>query len=366
MYENGITSINIHRREDLANARASRTTHPRTINQLSKLFTLLAEAAFTVRLPYLFCTKREVIADLCEKAPQLLSSTVSCTRTFQTEGEATHCGHCFQCIDRRIASHAAGVQDQDHRGLYTHDIAGEPINDREARTIAVDYVRQAKQFAEWNLARFEAEYLSDLADLLDFLPEGETDADRVEMIWELLRRHGDDVRLGFRNMQANHPDPFEPFPANSLLALVAAGEHVKPEVRRLAESIRQIVEVAIGEMFAHNRPSDEPDMNRKLAALLRTHEPDLRSEHPTKSFACARVVPDHVLESTDLLVEGKYIRQGTPPSKATEGIAADLTKYPLDAFIVFVVYDPDHAISSDQQYRKDIGTKGRNMVVIVR
>jgi hypothetical protein len=200
----------------------------------------------------------------------------------------------------------------------------------------------------------------------DFLPEGETDADRVEMVWELLRRHGEDVRLGFRNMQANHSDPFEPFPTNSLLALVASGEHVKPEVRRLAESIRQMVKVAIGEMFAHNRPSDEPDMNRKLAALLRTHEPDLRSEHPTKSFACARVVPDHVLESADLLVEGKYIRQGTPPSKATEGIAADLTKYPLDAFILFVVYDPDHAISSDQQYRKDIETKGRNIVVIVR
>jgi hypothetical protein len=230
----------------------------------------------------------------------------------------------------------------------------------------VDYVRQAKQFAEWNLARFEAEYLSDLADLLDFLPEGETDADRVEMVWDLLRRHGEDVRLGFRNMQANHSDPFEPFPENSLLALVTSGEHVKPEVRRLAESIRQIVEVAIGEMFARDRPRDEPDMNRKLAALLRTHEPGLRSEHPTKTFACARVIPDHVLEPADLLVEGKYIRQGTPPSKATEGIAADLTKYPIDAFILFVVYDPDHAISFDQQYRKDIESKGRNMVIIVR
>ena len=167
-------------------------------------------------------------------------------------------------------------------------------------------------------------------------------------------------------MQANHSDPFEPFPGNSLLALVSSGEHVKPEVRRLAESIWHIVAVAIGEMFAHDRPKDEPDMNRKLSALLRTHEPALRSEHPTKTFACARVIADHVLEPADLLVEGKYIRQGTPPSKATEGIAADLTKYHTDAFILFIVYDPDHAIPSDQQYRKDIESKGRNMVVIVR
>ena len=71
------------------------------------------------------------------------------------------------------------------------------------------------------------------------------------------------------------------------------------------------------------------------------------------------------VEAADLFVEGKYIRQGTPPSKATEGIAADLTKYDEKAFILFVVYDPDHTIPSRLQYREDIESKGRNMVVIV-
>ena len=365
VYENGVTSINLPRREDLANARASRTTHPKTIHLLSEFFSLLKNSTFNIRTPYLFCTKRDVIEKLCNKAPQLLPSTVSCTQTFKIDSQATHCGHCFQCIDRRIASYAAGVQDRDYRGLYVHDIVAESINDRMARTTAVDYVRQANHFKEWNLDRFQYEHLNDLADLFDFLPQKGTDAEQVEMVWKLLRRHGVHVSQGFRNMQLRF-EPLQPPPHNSMLALVTSGEHIKSEVERLVESISRIVSVAVGEMFSRNRPQNETDLNMKLSALVRTHEPDLESEHPTKSFACASVVPDHLLQSSDLLLESKYIRRGTSPSKATEGIAADLTKYPENAFILFIVYDPDHMISSDDQYCKKIEAKGRNKVIIVR
>ena len=366
VYENGVTSINFHRREDLANARASRTTHPRTIRLLSRLFTLVGEAEFKIHLPYLSCTKRDVIDRLCERGADLLASTVSCTRTFKNLGQATHCGYCFQCIDRRIAAYAAGVQECDHRGLYADDIVLSSIGDRAARTAVVDYIRQAKRCAEWSLAGLENEYWSDLADLLDCAPDDVGDEEQVERVWELLRRHGEQVRDGIRNMQLSRRDSLDPLPVDSILALVATGEHTRPEAERLARSIERVLEVAIGEMFARHRPHDEVDLNEKLAALLRTHEPELTSEHPTESFACARVVPDHQVRSANLLVEGKYIRKGTTPSKATEGIAADLTKYPEKAFILFIVYDPDHRIHSDLRYKKDIEGKGRNRVIILR
>ena len=108
------------------------------------------------------------------------------------------------------------------------------------------------------------------------------------------------------------------------------------------------------------------DPNRKIAALLESHRDDIRSEHPTRSFACAPVVPDHALVDASVLVEAKYVRRGAPPSRATDGIAADLTKYPEEAFVVFVVYDPDRAIVSDNQFRGGIEAKGRNRVLIVR
>jgi hypothetical protein len=84
------------------------------------------------------------------------------------------------------------------------------------------------------------------------------------------------------------------------------------------------------------------------------------------SFACAQVVPDHLQLDADLLIEAKYIRGKTSPSKATEAIAADLTKYPPEKFILFVIYDPQHKILSDKTYCADIEGKGRNRVLIIR
>ena len=81
--------------------------------------------------------------------------------------------------------------------------------------------------------------------------------------------------------------------------------------------------------------------------------------------ACAGVVPDHELEGQDLLIETKYLRKGTPPSKASDGIAADLIKYPRTAHILFFVYDPDGAIGGDE-FRRDFEAKGRCTVRILK
>jgi hypothetical protein len=119
-------------------------------------------------------------------------------------------------------------------------------------------------------------------------------------------------------------------------------------------------------MFAREKPSGEPDLNAKLGALLHSHFPELRSEHPLVSFALARVVPDHELPNADVLIEAKYLRVGTPPSKASEGIAADLIKYPQRCHIVFIVYDPARSIIDDQVFRGDFEGRGRCTVFIVR
>jgi hypothetical protein len=150
------------------------------------------------------------------------------------------------------------------------------------------------------------------------------------------------------------------------LDLISQREYLKLEEHRLADSIESILISGVTEMFAKNRPVNEPDLNEKIGALLRTHDSKFKSEYPTVSFACARVIPDHVELDAGVIVEAKYIRRNTTPSKATEGIAADLTKYPKEKYIIFVIYDPEHQISSDNVYRRDIQEKGRNRVLIIR
>ena len=70
VYENGVTSVNLQRREDLANARASRTTHPRTMDLLGRLFSMVAEQEFRITLPFQWKTKKGVIGVLRDTGPR--------------------------------------------------------------------------------------------------------------------------------------------------------------------------------------------------------------------------------------------------------------------------------------------------------
>ena len=103
IYENGVTSLNFARRDDLLNARASRTTHPQTVGRLADLFSIIAEKAFTIETPFLWYTKSEVVKYLKDSGKgHLLPSSVSCSHIYNSGPNATHCGECFQCLDRRI------------------------------------------------------------------------------------------------------------------------------------------------------------------------------------------------------------------------------------------------------------------------
>ena len=77
------------------------------------------------------------------------------------------------------------------------------------------------------------------------------------------------------------------------------------------------------------------------------------------------MVPDFTIGRGHLLIEGKYVRGKTTPSRITEGMAADLTKYPQEAHILFVVYDPDSAIVDGASLKRDFKDKGRCTVCVL-
>jgi DpnII restriction endonuclease/queuosine biosynthesis protein QueC len=366
IYENGVTSLNLRRREDLANARASRTTHPRTLAAVQKVLSLVADESFGIKTPAFWLTKRGVVERLVASGHgDLIASSVSCSRTFQREGSATHCGRCFQCVDRRLAIFAAGHEQFDDAALYTVDITRNAIPDEESRTTTVDYLRQAAHLADSPVDAFYAEYLSELADVLDALPAEGSDLDRVQQVWELMQTHGENVRHGLLRVRQLYDDPLAPLPPDSLLSLVAAREHLRPPVLRLSDAISRLAIEAVGEMFRVERPANENDLNAKLATLIGSHQ-ELMSEHPSVPFACAHVTPDHTAVESGLLIEAKFIREGTPPSRASEGIAADLTKYPSRSHVLFLVYDPYRRIPDDAAFKRDFENKGRCTVTILR
>jgi hypothetical protein len=151
-------------------------------------------------------------------------------------------------------------------------------------------------------------------------------------------------------MRDIYDNPYSRICPGSFLEIVSERDYLKEPVALLVRDITSRLAVAIPKAFRRNLPKDEPDFNDKVEALLASEGENLKREHPALVFALGHAVPDFSVDSTHLLIESKFIRQKTTPSKVSEGIAADLVKYPTSIHKLFVVYDPQRAIADDKAF----------------
>lgn len=225
-YENGVTSLNFSRREDAKKGRSSRTTHPKTHALLEHLLSLVSGRGFEIENPFWNKSKTDVIASLGKSGSKdLISSAVSCSTTFNALGSASHCGCCFQCIDRRLSAYAAGMQEYDDVGIYEDDVITKTMPDHQTKTAILDYVRQAIEFEKSSLDSFSMPRLVELADATEFMAMPEDAA--VDAIWELCRQHGHQIADGIVALRNLHDDLRAPLEKGSLLDLLAARAHLK-------------------------------------------------------------------------------------------------------------------------------------------
>jgi 7-cyano-7-deazaguanine synthase in queuosine biosynthesis len=141
-YENGVVSLNLPVAEEVLRARASRTTHPVTLHHLESLCSAVTDRGFAVDNPYLFKTKTEVVQVLAShKVPHLIGHTCSCAHLMFKSKTQKHCGTCSQCIDRRFAIMASGLQKYDSEADYVSDVFTGPRKDGYEKKMAVDYTR---------------------------------------------------------------------------------------------------------------------------------------------------------------------------------------------------------------------------------
>lgn len=363
LYENGITSLNFPRRQDLLNARASRTTHPRTMFLLSEFLSHVSGNRIALDNAYRWKTKADVLEVLkTHRAEDLIPSTVSCSRTTMTRGDHTHCGGCFQCVDRRFSASAAELSDVDHSGLYTLDMLSQNIADGQVKTVILDYIRLGLGFEADTADSFCDRWLTEIADAM--LPRDKEEP-FVQEMFGLVKRFGEQTIAALEAFTRGADIKKKPV-VGSLLHIIQQQEYLKAEPERFAEKVAAKLRRAVPAMFAVNRPINENDLNDKIQGLLQADAEEYRREYPATQFALARVVPDHEFQNYHVLIEAKYIREGTALSKVTDQIAADIVKYPVAAYIVFAIYDPDRAIRDDARFAADIESRRKCMVLALR
>lgn len=361
-YENGITSLNFPRRQDLLNSRASRTTHPKTMHLLKEFLSLVAGEEFSVENKYRWKTKADVMNVIkAYKHEALISSAVTCSRTSMVRDNHSHCGGCLQCVDRRFSASAAGLSDFDHPGLYAFDFLKDSI-EGEARAVVIDYARLGLQFKSDSQDSFYDQWLTEISDAL--LPNDRED-EFVEKMFTFVKRFGDQTVSALEMFAHNDDVTKQPVPG-SLLHIIQQRDYLRPEPERLSHKLAERLKRAIPIMFSSNHPKNENDFNDKIQGLLQNDSNDYRREFPATTFGMAKVIPDHEIQKCNLLIESKYLREKTPASKITDEIASDLVKYPKSAYIVFLIYDPYRSIRDDIIFTQDIERVRGCMVVIIR
>ena len=185
IFENGVTSLNFPKRQDMNRGRASRTTHPKTIHLLERLFSTISEAKFQIVTPFYNKTKADIVKILLNSSQgDLISSSVSCAHTRMNSRTATHCGCCNQCVDRRIATFASGLHE---KGIYDIDFLENPLN-KEGTTIVIDYFNFISQVHQMSLTDFCCSFANELADALFHLPQSEHHS-RTAEIYQLFEDH---------------------------------------------------------------------------------------------------------------------------------------------------------------------------------
>jgi hypothetical protein len=357
IYENGITSINLPTQTDVINARASRTTHPKTLGLMRKVFNFF-DADFDIIAPYYDKTKEDIfkIFETYDEK-NLLKSSVSCSSTRKKPGMFNHCGCCSQCIDRHFAAYASGLDEYDVD--YTDDFITK-IPDDETRQRLWQTLRLASAENLQTMENLFKNYPDEMVDIVEYW-HCDNYEDSLAEIHLLFSRYGDSIMRAAKAMQAKHDNLSVPIAEDSLLSMLSSREYLKTPMQIRTEEIDKVLRISIPQLFHSVKPQDENDFNDKVQGVLSAAGSNFTREYPVLKFGISSYRAD--LSDDALIIESKYLRGKTPPSVATEGIAADITKIPQALGVLFVVYDPERKIVNDAEFCRSFEKQRRSCFV---
>lgn len=220
--DNGVVSLNLPINDQLIGTKASRTTHPKFQWLFNRLASMVLSTNVQVRNPLWATTRAEGLEVLkANGAGDLLKYTNSCSHGRFLTSDQAHCGVCSQCIDRRFATLAAGLEALDSFEGYKLNVFLDDLPEGDPRTMATSYIRFANEVATLSgdgmFERFPQLYDAMLGDDPDQRSTAET-------LTSMVRRFGQSVLnvLAEQFALAKVELARQSLPPNCLLRLIAA------------------------------------------------------------------------------------------------------------------------------------------------
>jgi hypothetical protein len=225
-YENGVISMNLPIAAQVVGGKATRTTHPRVIHGFQRLLEMVAGGPFVFETPFILKTKGEVVKLIADAGCQdMIADSISCTHTWEISTAHPHCGTCSQCVDRRFAVLAAGVEEHDPLDKYLADVFTDVRTMKSGKQRDEDRLLYAGYLERSN----EVEHVRDVVDLMVRFPEtarvinylpGQQES-VARQVLDLYKRHAAEVKAVMKKMFALHAQAiFErTLPATSLMRM---------------------------------------------------------------------------------------------------------------------------------------------------
>jgi len=366
-FENGVVTLNLPVADEVLRARASRTTHPLALRHLAQFSSLVSGKELRINNPFVYKTKAEVVASIADAGMgHLIGLSVSCAHTMHKSKAQQHCGTCSQCIDRRVGVLAAGLGHFDPENDYVSDVFTGLRKEGYERNIAIHYARHATELNRMSSEQFATRFNLDVTRAVRGEPDTTTAAERI---YELHERHSDGVlRVLAQQMEAHAKQlvsgSLEP---SSMLALIAGRHHNYPLWHAYADKLGSILQTGLPKACASHPPKNEPHLQELADAILATQDEELIREFPFMRWSSSSTKPDWSKESFALWIEAKFVRKKQDILPITEAIAADITKYgDNQRRVLFVVYDPTHAVLDDRQFSSPIVARENMRVYFIR
>jgi len=366
-FENGIVSLNLPVADEVLRARASRTTHPAALHMFTELFRMVTGRDFVVDNPYFCSTKTEVVRKIAENnAAELIGQSCSCSHSMFKSKTQWHCGTCSQCIDRRFAVLAAGLESQDAPHDYVCDVFTGARKDGYEKNMAVDYIRHTLELNRMSEGEFTSRFNSELTRAVKYEPRR---SEAAQGIIGTHKRHAAAVTNVLYKQLSTHSAAVAEgtLPESSMLGAVFGRKHLDSTWNRYCDRISSVLNSSLPTMCASHAPENEKHLQELCDGVLKCNDSDFVREYPFMRWSSSLAKPDWSMSRLNLLVEAKYIRKRGEIRRITEEIAADITKYgDNDYRVLFVVYDPQHCVTDEGQFSEPIVSRPSMKVAFIR
>lgn len=367
--DNGIMSINLPRLPQTVGTMATRSTHPLYLRKFEDFASAVYPKAPRIANPFAELARFEVVDRLREAGQaDLIQETVSCSRTEGMTNYQPHCGTCTQCIDRRFATVATGLEVHDPVARYERDIFTDPLKEGSQRAYAESFVRAAVTMAPMSPQQF----LSSYPELEDCVVASDEPSDVVvNRLIAMHIRHSRSVVEVLQQQLQSHSELIVSgrLSATSLLGIVARAEHTQNPQENYARRLAALLAENLPKAFQGREPSNESEVQAITDAVLGAALESLKREVPLLPFGAVTTKPDFsdLSQRNPLFLELKLVRDRADLRRVTKEITSRIIVYgDQGASVLFPVYDPRRSISDDLEFRRSLERHPQVWVQVIR